>query len=110
MRWRNVAHSRKQGVWQHMILHDLAIAIEQQHLATISEQAATIAKLPTYADTGEPFVPCLDPFWVLAPQLKAGQPARLMVIANTWTYMCGRFGVGGFYSTRAAAEAAIGGE
>ena len=37
-------------------------------LAHYLNAQATIAKLPRYADTGQPFVPGVDPSWVVSPK------------------------------------------
>jgi hypothetical protein len=87
------------------------------HLAVITELEAIVAKLPMYADTGERFVPSVDPAWcivmgeIVDAQLEnVAWDRPLGEAACRWRVNCeGEYwsDAGPFYSTREAALAQL---
>ena len=75
-------------------------------VAELEQAQAVVDKLPTYADTGEPFVPGRDPAWV-----RYGPNTQACVAAggyekNEWRYILhiiGNVGPANAYSTSEAA-------
>lgn len=73
----------------------------------LEQQAATIAKLPVYADTGRAFVPGVDHCWAYdrATGRRVAVSSSLQCIGDKWASKYGPT----FYSTAAACEEAEGG-
>ena len=81
----------------------------QPLLDRLAKAEATIAKLPKYADTGKPFVPGVDPSWVVSPKNGVWNPRCDVYfqhgVSDKWGWNEGGFVTGPFYSTEAAALA-----